>query len=175
MLATTINIQSTLFFLISCVVASYGNDVNGLVRRVVEGTRVTIMCRMPIDDQLSQATDPSAVPSMPVIWLKFDIKDPSNRMVISHGDMLLIDDPRLSVTFEENTGKSVLTIDQVQNQDGGSYQCQMPSEPENVSSPPIEVIVEKPAESQSVPMNAINVPLLVALNLIHCTVKLFHF
>ena len=54
--------------------ASYGNDVNGLVRRVVEGTRVTIMCRMPIDDQLSQATDPSAVPSMPVIWLKFDIK-----------------------------------------------------------------------------------------------------
>ena len=47
----------------------------------------------------------------------------------------------------------------------------------NTNNPPFyfQVIVEKPAESQSVPMNAINVPLLVALNLIHCTVKLFHF
>jgi len=31
-------------------------------------------------------------------------------MVISHGDTLIIDDPRLSVTFEEDTGKSVLTV-----------------------------------------------------------------
>jgi len=175
MLPTAITIQSTLLLLISCAVANNGNDVNGLVRRVVEGTQVTIMCRIPTDNQLSRPTDPSPAPYMPVIWLRFDMKDSNNHMVISHGDTLIIDDPRLSVTFEEDTGKSVLTIDQVQSQDGGSYQCQVPTETENVLSPPIEVIVEKSgANSRSTPMNTIGALTIAAVNLIHCTAKLSH-
>jgi len=170
--------QSALFLFISWVMASHGNSTNGLVRRVVEGSQVTIMCRIPTD-HVSRVMEPSSsMPaSVPVIWVRFDMKDSSNHMVISHGDTLLIRNPRLRVNFDVDTGKSVLTIDGIQSQDGGSYQCQVPNESENVSSPPIEIIVESArAESQSASTNAINVLFLVAVNLIHyaCTALLVH-
>lgn len=117
--------RSVIYFLICCVLGkstSYGasvvvDSVGGhhvAVRKVVpEGSQVSLQCRVPVNSQLSRMMDliePSPV-SNPVVWLRFDMKDPSNQEVISHGDTLLIDtNPRLRLAFQEDTRTSTLIV-----------------------------------------------------------------
>ncbi|XP_057378078.1 uncharacterized protein LOC130700085 [Daphnia carinata] len=148
--------RSVIYFLICCVLGkstSYGasvvvDSVGGhhvAVRKVVpEGSQVSLQCRVPVNSQLSRMMDliePSPL-SNPVVWLRFDMKDPSNQEVISHGDTLLIDtNPRLRLAFQEDTRTSTLIIDRAEVQDGGIFQCQVFVRDEVVPSSPIEVVI----------------------------------
>lgn len=118
----------------SVVVDSVGGHHVAVRKVVPEGSQVSLQCRVPVNSQLSRMMDliePSLV-SNPVIWLRFDMKgiihlcyysilkfylidfdyiDPSNQEVISHGDTLLIDtNPRLRLTFQEDTRTSTLIV-----------------------------------------------------------------
>ncbi|XP_046453854.1 uncharacterized protein LOC124201713 [Daphnia pulex] len=128
----------------SVVVDSVGGHHVAVRKVVPEGSQVSLQCRVPVNSQLSRMMDliePSLV-SNPVIWLRFDMKDPSNQEVISHGDTLLIDtNPRLRLTFQEDTRTSTLIIDKAQVQDGGIFQCQVFVRDEVVPSSPIEVVI----------------------------------
>nr|CAH0104171.1 unnamed protein product [Daphnia galeata] len=155
------SIALSFYFLFSCVVLA---SVSGSTRRsanvivdsvgghhvavrkvVPEGSQVSLQCRVPVNSQLSRMMDSLIEPSLisnPVIWLRFDMKDPSNQEVISHGDTLLIDtNPRLRLAFQEDTRTSTLIIDRAQVQDGGIFQCQVFVRDEVVPSSPIEVVI----------------------------------
>lgn len=183
MLPTTITIQSMLFLLVSCAVAL--EDKHALIqyRDVWGGIGTEIMCRVSTDEEIALGTD-SLITEIPVIWLKYDLKDPSNHVIISHGNTVMVDDPRVSVTNGFDWRKTMLVYDRFEESDEGRYQCQLPIDVPGVPIFPItEILVhrktdnitEKPVDSsQSAPMLAVNVLLLVALNFINCATKLFY-
>ena len=112
------------------------------MKRVTEGSQVTLQCRIPAGRVLrvmdtSDTSSTSLMNVMPIIWVRFDMEgnisfpvqqnskileisdlkcsDPNNHELISHGNTLFIDNPRLSVDFDEETGKSVLTVKRCHN------------------------------------------------------------
>ncbi|XP_045121004.1 lachesin-like [Portunus trituberculatus] len=94
----------------------------------------------------------------PAIWLKLDPQDPNNHELLSHGDMLIMEDPRFSVSHNRRENIFVLQIDGVSAADAGSYQCQVPVSPEEEelkveAAPPVVVtlLTERPDSSSSLP------------------------
>lgn len=85
----------------------------------------------------------------PAIWLKLDPQDPNNHMLLSHGDLLITEDPRFSVLYHDSDNVYVLKIKGVSAPDAGSYQCQVPvsSEEEELkveAAPPVVVTLLSP-------------------------------
>lgn len=115
--------------------------VGGLVKHVVQESQVTLHCHIPVGGRSGRHSIVMAT-NTPVIWLRFDMQDPNNHELISHGDQLLIDDTRMSVHYNATTNHSILTINRVQGQDSGSYQCQVPMETDVISSTPIELVID---------------------------------
>ncbi|XP_076045345.1 lachesin-like [Oratosquilla oratoria] len=80
---------------------------------VVEGGTVQLECQLGHDVM------------GPAIWLKLDPKDPNSHTLISHGDLLIIEDNKFSVRRLPETNAYVVTIENVSAEDAGSYQCQV--------------------------------------------------
>ncbi|KAK8376687.1 hypothetical protein O3P69_009949 [Scylla paramamosain] len=94
----------------------------------------------------------------PAIWLKLDPEDPNNHVLLSHGDLLITEDTRFSVSHNLRDNIFVLQIDRVSAADAGSYQCQVPvsSEEEELkveAAPPVVVtlLTERLDSSSSLP------------------------
>ncbi|KAK3854697.1 hypothetical protein Pcinc_038839, partial [Petrolisthes cinctipes] len=70
---------------------------------------------------------------------------PTPTLLLSHGDILITEDPRFSVQHTNTTNVYVVKIREVSAGDAGSYQCQVPvSEEEEEelrveAAPPVEV------------------------------------
>lgn len=48
----------------------------------------------------------------PAIWLKLDPQDPNNHMLLSHGDLIITEDPRFSVKYHDDDNVYVLSVRQ---------------------------------------------------------------
>lgn len=46
----------------------------------------------------------------PAIWLKLDPQDPNNHVLLSHGDLIITEDPRFSVRHHPNDNIYVLKV-----------------------------------------------------------------
>lgn len=46
----------------------------------------------------------------PAIWLKLDPKDPNSHMLLSHGGLIITEDPRFSVSYNEDDNVYVLQV-----------------------------------------------------------------
>ncbi|CAL4125587.1 unnamed protein product, partial [Meganyctiphanes norvegica] len=62
----------------------------------------------------------------PAIWLKLDPRDPNGHVLLTHGTLVLVEDPRFSVHHDQDTNTYLVKIQGVVSSDAGSYQCQVP-------------------------------------------------
>ncbi|XP_042241560.1 lachesin-like isoform X2 [Homarus americanus] len=90
----------------------------------------------------------------PAIWLKLDPWDPNNHILLSHGDLIITEDPRFSVLHIPERNVYVVKIREVSAADAGSYQCQVPvsSDEEELrveAAPPVVVTLLKDSQEQS--------------------------
>ncbi|XP_042870448.1 uncharacterized protein LOC122252175 [Penaeus japonicus] len=90
----------------------------------------------------------------PAIWLKLDPRDPHSHVLLSHGEIVITDDPRFSVQHHPESNNYVVQIREVSAQDAGSYQCQVPvnSAEEELrveAAPPVVVTLLSSASSPS--------------------------
>ncbi|KAK8726556.1 hypothetical protein OTU49_010308 [Cherax quadricarinatus] len=92
---------------------------------VEEGDTVQLQCQVG-----SEAAGPA-------IWLKLDPRDPHSHVLLSHGDLIITEDPRFSVLHIPERNVYTVKIREVSAADAGSYQCQVP-----VSSDEEELRVE---------------------------------
>ncbi|XP_071546979.1 lachesin-like [Panulirus ornatus] len=81
---------------------------------VEEGDTIKLQCQV--------ASDVTG----PAIWLKLDPKDANSHVLLSHGDIIITEDPRFSVLHIPKRNMYVVKIRQVSSADAGSYQCQVP-------------------------------------------------
>jgi len=61
----------------------------------------------------------------PVIWMKLDNLNRGNDLPITTGTTLILKDPRFNVDFDKQTSTYTLRINDVQETDGATYQCQV--------------------------------------------------
>ncbi|KAL7640853.1 UNVERIFIED_CONTAM: hypothetical protein RMT77_008009 [Armadillidium vulgare] len=108
---------------------------------ITEGATIQLDCQV------------SPMVSGPAIWLKLDPQDPNNHELLSHGEILIRQDERLSVTHDPPTNTYSLMIEGVSYEDEGGYQCQVPIEPDEEevqAAPPVIInLVEEREESSS--------------------------
>lgn len=46
----------------------------------------------------------------PAIWLKLDTQNPNNHMLLSHGDLVITEDPRFSVIYQHDDNVYTLKV-----------------------------------------------------------------
>ncbi|XP_068232934.1 lachesin-like [Palaemon carinicauda] len=81
---------------------------------VQEGDTIQLQCQVAADvDE-------------PAIWLKLDPTDPNSHILLSHGEMVIIEDPRFSASHVPERNTYIVEISSVSEDDAGSYQCQVP-------------------------------------------------
>lgn len=107
---------------------------------VEEGDTVHLECQLAL-----------GVPG-PAIWLKLDPRDPHSHVLLSHGEIVITDDPRFSVEHHPESNNYVVQIREVSAEDAGSYQCQVPvnSAEEDLrveAAPPVVVTLLSSASS----------------------------
>lgn len=61
----------------------------------------------------------------PVIWMKLDSVDRNNDLPITTGTTLILTDPRFHIDFDKETSTYTLKIQDIQETDGATYQCQV--------------------------------------------------
>lgn len=109
---------------------------------VHEGDTIQLQCQVAAD-----VDDPA-------IWLKLDPRDPNSHVLLSHGDLIIIEDPRFSVLHIPERNTYVVKISPVSEGDAGSYQCQVPisTEEEELrveAAPPVVVTLLSNRSSSS--------------------------
>ncbi|XP_045583883.1 lachesin [Procambarus clarkii] len=104
----------------------------------------------------------------PAIWLKLDPRDPNSHVLLSHGDLIITEDPRFSVLHIQETNIYVVKIREVSAADAGSYQCQVPVSDEEEelrveAAPPVVITLQREEGSGSPAGISSNTCLLAAL------------
>ncbi|XP_047480548.1 basement membrane-specific heparan sulfate proteoglycan core protein-like [Penaeus chinensis] len=144
---------------------------------VEEGDTVHLECQLAL-----------GVPG-PAIWLKLDPRDPHSHVLLSHGEIVITDDPRFSVEHHPESNNYVVQIREVSPEDAGSYQCQVPvnSAEEELrveAAPPVVVTLlssassptpTRPARSSAAPHMPGNCPSPHAFLLFLCFLLLSNF
>ncbi|KAF2359169.1 Immunoglobulin-like domain [Trinorchestia longiramus] len=108
-------------------------------RDVYEGDTVLLECQVGLEVEA------------PAIWMKLDPLRPNSDEIISHGEILFAEDPRLSIERLNDSNTFVLAISKVSAADAGRYQCQVPvssNQTELREAPPITIALKRSTASQ---------------------------
>eukprot|EP00088_Acartia_fossae_P053768 TRINITY_DN6136_c0_g1_i2.p1 TRINITY_DN6136_c0_g1~~TRINITY_DN6136_c0_g1_i2.p1 ORF type:complete len:368 (+),score=34.98 TRINITY_DN6136_c0_g1_i2:44-1147(+) len=80
----------------------------------------------------------------PVLWMKLDSIDRSNDLLITKGTTIILKDPRFSVDLDKSTHTYTLTIRDIQETDGSTYQCQVIISLTDIVKADVPLIVRRP-------------------------------
>ncbi|KAK2704621.1 hypothetical protein QYM36_016871 [Artemia franciscana] len=120
------------------------------VQRVTAGETLRLECQIRgsmEDSEEEEKAEENIGSNFPLIWIKYDIEDPENHLLISHGETLLVEDSRYSLKVIRDEGIAVLNIEEALMSDSGMYQCQMPIDGGTGPTSPIEVIIEEKSKN----------------------------
>lgn len=139
-----------------CTVPAQGSPTEEPLPRVTwsPGTRVRKGDTVMLECQVGGHGDE------PAIWLKLDPHQPNGDEIISHGELVIMENPRLSVAHKPATNSFVLAIRGVSESDAGRYQCRVPVSSQGAelrAAPPITISLKdsesKPSSSASLPLS----------------------
>ncbi|XP_018017805.1 lachesin [Hyalella azteca] len=134
-------------------------------RDVYEGDTIQLECQVGLEVEA------------PAIWVKLDPLRPNSDEIISHGVLLIAEDPRLSVERLSDSNTFVLAIREVSAADAGRYQCQVPvssNQTELRTAPPITISLKRAAAAPAASSGEGTrlSPLLVSLAMARCLLLL---